>query len=326
MENQDKELNEDLIANIVRKATRVRNASIFVKIAFIALASGLVAIFQFINPDSSGHLNIYQIFGIISAIVTSIGAIFVVMSEDDSFMQMALASKAVDKARSIEVEYYSLLEEFVEYENNTNRAIELYTATNLMRGVVERTATSQVADEQATVSLLLEASSRQLMNAMGLSNLGHWSICIYKAIKPSAESRTSLKCVAHHRSIECKLEQARVWPEGVGVAGISFAASREVIIPNLHSQDLGTMLNLGSESKPEDAQRYASIVSCPVLVNNDASPWGVVVATSDSEDHFQDGEFAGIKAVEAVRALAGMVALAVAICKKQSSVRVAAAK
>lgn len=153
---------------------------------------------------------------------------------------------------------------------------------------------------------------------MGFEISDMWTICVYRAEPNASGGRDSLRCVAHNRAIQCEISEARVWDEGVGVSGISYANQREIIVPDLSSANLGSMFNLAGGARPYDGDRYRSIVCVPVVIHGQGKPWGVVVATSDRVNHFNTDEDGGPKAIEPARLLAAMVALAVVLCEGKS--------
>ena len=94
--------------------------------------------------------------------------------------------------------------------------------------------------------------------------------------------------------------------------GVTYSRRNEVIVPDLAASSTGSLFEVGGrvEARPEDGERYKSAAAVPVLAEPDAAPWGVVVATSGQRGHFHSNAETGIHAAEAVRALAGMISLA----------------
>lgn len=164
------------------------------------------------------------------------------------------------------------------------------------------------------VQTFLKLTDRLLPVALGFAQADQWTICVYRAV-PNHGGRDKLVCTAHNRAIMCDIAEARVWEEGVGVAGISFANRQEVIVPNMHAAGLGSVFNIAAGARGYDAERYRSMAVVPVKVDGQQKPWGVVIATNDRFDHFTLDKDVGLQTAEAVRAVAGMVALAVAVCK-----------
>lgn len=90
-------------------------------------------------------------------------------------------------------------------------------------------------------------------------------------------------------------------------------------MPDLDDPAVGTTFRLDDAlRKPEDRERYKSIFAVPVQVGSDELPWGVVLATSNVPYHFGSTETNGVDPEEGVRALAGVIALAVAVCRSNN--------
>ena len=123
--------------------------------------------------------------------------------------------------------------------------------------------------------------------------------------------------MAHVRSEPCELKNARPWREGVGVGGVAVAKNDEVVVPDLDDPAVGTAFRLDKNMvKDQDRDRYKSICAVPVAVGHAERPWGVVIATSNVPSHF--GAVGGevVEFEEAVRALAGLVALCITACNR----------
>ena len=143
-----------------------------------------------------------------------------------------------------------------------------------------------------------------------------WTVCIYELIC----ERRELRCIAHQRSVDCSIENARLWPVGVGIGGIAAARKVAVVCPDLYARDAGTALHLAEEmaEKDTDREHYRSMMAVPIMVGPENNLWGVVVATSSKPSHF-GGKALGLEPEETVRALAGIVALAVAVVSPKNS-------
>ena len=159
-----------------------------------------------------------------------------------------------------------------------------------------------------------------LVDVMDLPSSGFWTICVYQAVPENttadAKGRRVLKLVGHHRSKPCDKEAARVWPEGIGFSGISLSTKNEIIVPDLRHSLASNVFSLPDELRHNDDESdFGSAVSVPIFVGSDPdlNPWGVVVATSDQANHFLGESEDGVRRTEAVRALASIVALLVAI-------------
>jgi hypothetical protein len=156
--------------------------------------------------------------------------------------------------------------------------------------------------------------------SMGFDLTDFWTICVYRAER--LEGELVLRLVAHDRSQDCDLADARTWKLGVGAAGIAFAKRDEVVVPDLEDDSVGTAFRLPVASrKVDDNLRYRSMFAVPIIVGKfDASnmPWGVAMATSSQPWHFGAENAKGVKPEEGVRSLGAIVALAVAASSSYS--------
>ena len=57
------------------------------------------------------------------------------------------------------------------------------------------------------------------------------------------------------------------------------------------------------------------MIAVPIMVDGDNVPWGIVSATNDRVNHFSAEQANGLSTLEGARALAGMMALGVAITR-----------
>lgn len=284
----------------------------FVKIALLAVASAIVAVAQLAQVPANGSLTTWQIAGIFSSIIVAVGAVFIALTEDDASEELAIASKAIEEARALEDSYEGLEVIF----GSLDRTIELFRGTMAMRGAIEALIATGVIDEAAAADSVVKASGRSLAIAMDFAQSDQWTICVYQAIA-QPNGRVKLRCAAHKRAIECDIANAREWDEGVGVAGVSFANVGEIIIPDMLADGFQTVfISPMAETREYDDDRYRSIVSVPIAVDGIERPWGVVVCSSDQPGHFSPDGTTGTKTHEGARALAGMIALAIAGCRR----------
>lgn len=89
------------------------------------------------------------------------------------------------------------------------------------------------------------------------------------------------------------------------------------MVPNMHHAGLGTVFNIAAGARDYDSDRYRSIAAVPIRVGGREKPWGVIVATNDRFGHFGLGDAIGPQNEEAVRLLAGMVALAAVVANDE---------
>ena len=315
-------------------ASRNWKASIFVKIVLISLAALLSAIAQFADVPSGSSISNWGVIGIFASMLIFLGAVFVIWTEHDSSIELREAQKALLKAEEKEKEnmkakseYNEVMDKIEDFVSDSDlalsRATSLYNATMAMRSVIEGSIQAMPIDEVQILDTLVRVCRFPLPVAMGVEQRQQWTICIYRAEPETlGSSRIVLRIVAHLRAVECKASEARVWPAGVGVTGIAYANRREIIVPDAFGEGVGSTFELGGDlNRDYDLERYRSYVAVPVFVGSDDMPWGVVVGTNDVPDHFSSDHDTGVRASEAIRALAGMVELGVSVSRTQSATR-----
>lgn len=309
-------LSKKISAAFKERAQNFRKSSLFVKIVFVAFFSAVAGVAQFLQFPSTGA-TFPQILGIIASMIVAVGGIFVLVTEQDASSHLALAHEALEAARDAEAKYEVIDE--LQYE--ADLLIELYQAMSVMRGAIERVAFLSSPDENDVITNLLTAAGRSLAIAMDFQQADQWTIGVYKAVPdPKEVNRSLLKCVAHKRAIECEVTDARVWKEGTGIMGVAFANGDEIIIPDLQAEGMAAVFGAaGNESRIYDNDRYRSMVAVPIKVDGLDKPWGVVTATNDRVGHFSTKVPTGVRPEEGARALAGMVALAVAVLHSRNS-------
>ena len=304
------EHSKQLSACIEKRGQKLKRASLFVKIALVALFSAVAGIAQFMDFAASGP-SISQVIGITASLVVAVGAIFVVFTDDDASEAIALAQKATEQAREIEAEFQIV----DELEADVGRLIELFQSVNVMRGVIETSTAFPTVSHVKVIEALLEVTSRSLSIAMDFAQEDLWTIGIYQAQPdPDDPTRVVLKCVAQKRAIACATEATRIWKEGTGIMGVCYSSGDEIVVPDLWSPGTNAVFSTSAnERRNYDNERYRSMAAVPVNVTGMERPWGVVTATTDRVGHFSPIHENGIRPDEAVRALAGMCALAVAV-------------
>lgn len=308
-----KETAAKISSSIVERGRKFRRASLFVQVALVAAFSAVAGVAQFLQFPPGGP-EPSQMVGIVASIVVAVGSIFVFLTEDDASVALALANEAIEKARSIEIDF-----DFVpEIEADRSRLIELYQAVSVMRGLVEQSTIHSGIDEDVLVTRLLDAAGRSLTIAFDFGQSDLWTIGIYKAVPdPENPGKVILQASAQRRAISCELSDARVWREGTGIMGVCYSSGDEIIVPDLSADGMRSVFGTSAnEARSYDAGRYRSMVAVPVNVAGEVKPWGVVTATTDNMGHFTPDGDVGVRPDEAARALASMVALAISVARK----------
>lgn len=303
-------LREEIAKAFEGKSQRFRLASQIIKLVTLA-ASCIAVAAQFATVPAGQPWPAANIIGIAAAFLIGIGSGISLIVEPDTSTELEKARRALaiaDAAQREADEIRIALDDFDAYELEQKRSNALYQAMSLMRGVIESALALAKIDLTKTIETLIDAARRELPIALGYQMSEHYTLCVYVA--ESFEGKTHLRCIAHIRTVMCALAEARTWPAGVGAVGAAYSRQREVVLPDLTIPEVASLY--GHMSKDSDVRRYKSAAAVPIRLNPHDDPWGVVVGTSDRVRHFHiDRDETGLQTVEAVRALAGMVALAV---------------
>lgn len=294
---------------VVGHLSHVAEATRVVKGVLLIGGSLVAGVAQFADIPATG-MKSSQIAGIVGCIAVFLAAVWSTLKDRDATEELRLAIQTQHEAEEAAKEIDGIAEVY----GDVDRASNLIVANNLMRGLLEHACLGADLSYEDFVDRLLVAVKRELPLSMDLTGNNEWTICVYQTVTEAGE-KDKLKLISHARAIECGKDAARVWEEGVGVAGICYSTQQEIIVPDLQSEGVGTLFNVGERQRDYDASRYQSIIAVPILVDSLPRPWGVVTATSDRRNHFVP-DVEGIQPAEGARILAGTVALAVAIKSK----------
>jgi hypothetical protein len=280
----------------------------------ILVLTALVGYAQFADASPNQPVSDWKIYGRIGSIALFFVAAAVLFTDGDAGSELRSANRALDKAEELE----RLRPKLGAWEQYAQRISHLFLALKVSRGIQEQSLLQGWSDEELAIELLFDITKFSLPIAINFSISDEWTICVYRAEARPGQPHT-LRCVAHNRAIQCDIKHARSWSEGVGVAGISYANAREVIVPDLRAGNLGNLFNVGSKARPYDEKRYRSFAVVPVSLGSAEKPWGIVVATSSHPYHFTLEGGPGVTTAEAVRTLAEAIALTVACCRSIAS-------
>lgn len=298
---------------IIRRSTRVWVGMFALKVLILVL-TGVIGYSQFADSTPGQPVSEWKIYGRAAAIGLFFVAFITLFVDGDSAAELRTATRALDKAKDLE----RLRPKLAAADLYANRISHLFLSLKVIRGVQEQALLHGLHDEMRLVQLIFELTKFSMPIAINFRPSDQWTVCVYRADR-SAGSPDILRCIAHNRAIECDIANARPWQEGVGVAGVSYANCREVIVPDLRAGNLGNLFNVGSRERSYDEARYRSFAVVPITLGTADKPWGVVVATSSTPYHFTLEMGTGITTAEAVRTLAEAIALTVACCRPAAS-------
>lgn len=305
-------LSAQLTDLIRRKVATQAVAWMLLKLILIVGASCLAAIAQFADVARFSDLSQWQVIGICAAAAAGLGGILVTIRERDGAHELSVAQTGLEAARSLKVELSSALNEYESQAGLLERVVSLYLSIRSMRSVLE-TAQGVGLSDVKLIQNILTSAKRSLLIALDFRMKEHWTIAVYRAEVDAVSGRNFLRCVATERSVKCDINSARTWFEGTVPAGVCLAVGREIAIPDTHAEDMSSMMDLGAVAKVSDRSLYRSMFAAPILVHGTPRPWGVVMATSSRPYHFDCGGPEGVRTAEAVRCLADMVALGLAL-------------
>lgn len=292
----------ELTREFADHAAQVSFSTWFVKALLVVGGTTVIAIAQCATLPLAGGWPVWTIVGMVGTLLAFIGGLFVLFVEPSAARSLRLAQEAIEDAREAEAETADL----GFYFDEIRRATELYGATMAMRTAVESLLVGAEGTEESGVQALLDVAERSLRVVLDFQTADHWTLGVYKIVEREGAPR-ALKCCAQVRSLPCKLEDAREWPEGRGAGWMALASGKEVIIPDLTSPALGTIFD--GVLRSSDTVRYRSVAAAPVVLTGPTEKWGAVIATSDQDGHFSLDPAPGVKPLEAVKALSGMIGL-----------------
>ena len=257
---------------------------------------------------------LWNYIGVAGALIVFFAALGLILTETNTAAALESARSALAKAQAettaaaIQVRQSNEIEKV--YTTEIDRLSQLQAGRDLIRVILEDLLGSgKKQTDEEVITRILNQSQRSLLLAHGFVLKEHYSICVFKASLDADGKRSTLRCVAHLRSIMCDLSEARPWKEGVGVGGAAFARASEIVVPDLTAVQLGSFCEV-PEKKKDDDTRYRSIVAEPIILGSDPTPWGVVTATTSVAGHFglKDRRY-----VDVTHSLAGILALAIKV-------------
>lgn len=300
----------------IQKSRRAREdwGGLLIKALCVVVASAIAAMAQFLTLQPGESLTSWGYIGVFSAVLILIGGAYSIITDRGAGTEIETARRAV----SIAQEYDDWSRHFDYLARQLDRATELYQAMTQMAQAIGIFNMLGLSDEDEVVNLLFELGDPVLILAFDFEATEHWTFSVYRA-DDDPDCCTILSPISSRRSDRAfDARKARSWPVGVGFAGISFARGGELIIGDISNKALGNFDNLPEYlAKEDDQTKYRSIASVPIFVGGEK--WGVVVATSNTPGRFDSLEDPGVRRAEAVRALAEMIALALATRHKPSS-------
>lgn len=305
-----REATRAVIGAISNRGRRQWLGSLFVKLTLIVGGSAIAGAAQFMAVPADSTLTPWGVAGVAAVFCAGLGGLYMAFVDHDASRELETAARALEQARELDEALDESMELFDAESTSLSRAIELYLGVVALAAAVEQISHTGPVPDRELAERLLAVAERSLLLALDFIMKEHWTLTIYRTERDGL-GRRQLRALAFKRSIPCAVENARVLPEGIGVAGICLAKDEEVIVPDMAETRTGNLHELGLHGQPHDAIRYRSLAAAPIRPVGALEPWGVICATSDRPGHFSPDGKPGVRTDEAIRALAAMVALAI---------------
>ncbi|MEL6549181.1 MAG: hypothetical protein AAFQ54_02940 [Pseudomonadota bacterium] len=276
--------------------------------SFVTVVFGAAAAFT-TWPPSRLQIVLFSLI-IFGALAALFGAAIGALTDEDP-------TEAIDQARreKIAAEKHQALanqrlDKLKKYDAALKELKSLYLVVNSCRSVLETNLRLRNCDPVPIIDDCLAACRHDLRVALSFEMSDFWTVCVYRADK--IDGQDFLTCVAHLRSVDCDIRNARRWKAGEGMAGVTWTKNAENVEPDAFAATSGTShLPNTKNVNVEDDGKYRSLFAVPITLEAEADPWGVIVATSSNALHFGNPSVEGVAPEEAIRALSGIVALAV---------------
>lgn len=256
-----KELGARVASAFEQQAQVQHRASLFVKIALITVGAAVSAVGLAIDlAKANGEWSFWTISGIAGAVLVAIGAVYVLITERDVSEALDAAREAIEKAREFEQEKNDFEGNIDWLSREVRRGLELYNSMTVMRSFIEQSLGLPDASVGGIMQNCLNGAQSSLHVAFDFTVGDTWTICIYEAQNDQESGKVVLRCVAHDRTIQCRLEEARTWEEGQGVAGLAYSRAKPIIVADMCAPELGNIF-VTPNALNYDVERYRSMAA-----------------------------------------------------------------
>jgi hypothetical protein len=291
-------------------ARRLVFASYVVRYGLVLSGSAMAAGAVFMDA-APGGIPWNRVVGLLGVVLAFVGGVWNVMVEPATPAALEEARLALEESRSATAAALDLQRRFTDevriLRQDHQQLRQLNALAHILRESVQRAVLTK-AELSVKLDSMLKAASRSMLACMHCSGGERWTITIF------CHERGYLEIVSHCRADRHEEDQAgRHWAENEGYCGAAWSGNHELVLSNAQAPDALAVLNIpDSKKQPEDSIRYRSVAAIPVGIANMPRPWGVVVGTSDQLGRFDSDDTApGARSAEAVRILAGAVAIVV---------------
>ncbi|WP_317959231.1 hypothetical protein [Phaeobacter inhibens] len=202
-------------SKIVWKSTR------FVKVFLVLLGALLSGIFALFSGTLDWPLTVAQFGGLVGGLMAFTGGVYIVLTDEDTSDTLDSARRALDWAANQELANSEILDLSYRYEDAIEQLSSLDTVSSVARGTIERAVLQSERNTESVIRTCLEATKWNLRIALDFGINEFWTICVYRAVADDSINEQFLRLVAHHRSIECDIDQARKWRIGTRCRWVS---------------------------------------------------------------------------------------------------------
>lgn len=301
---------DDIGSSLSKTVEETGDSLRLVKIIMIIAGGALATGMQFAET-----WGLWQpILGVIGAMSALIGGILIAFVERNAPVELDKARRALDQAQLYLSQRDSIFTEVLDLEDRASWQRNLQVAAKIMRETIEQAISQEQTNELELLNDLITLPEVQLRGAMDFVADELWIVSIFKSEVRKGKTVLVKLCEQRAQRVE-ESKKVRRWSLGEGFAGAALLSGGEVVLPDLNDPEVSRLIYLSPKNREghdDDYQRYRSCAAVAVNVGSAKEPWGVVTVASNRADRFHyDLDYPGWQHAEAVRLLAGMVALAV---------------
>ena len=285
---------------LLRRAVQALSALI---LPLFAAAIGILVV-----QDGSVFAWSWKAVQITCLVIAAAGGVALLVVEDKVGDLLVEVSDLEGKIKGQDAQLEDKVAELSAVEEEFGYATELYETSRALSEIVDPVFDEKlemVADRDARLKRLLNILVERKQRLFGMGE-ERWNFSIY--VWDNAKQQ--LVCRACRRwSQDSENQPHREWGTGDGHVGLAFKNSTEVICRDSSDASVAGLIKArGNDVRDYDAELYRSLASIPILSGGQSQPLGVVVATSDVAGRFVPKEDAERDSVEALRALASVLA------------------
>ncbi len=185
------------------------------------------------------------------------------------------------------------LDENTEIIKKLERAVDIFSTIDALctawRGLVDESVRNLALNESNITDIISVMFSLIIDNKDDLYQFKRgelWNFAVYKF----DNNRNSLMCIWRDKSPDHPGDQVgRFWRPGQGHVGITFSNRSGKRTLDARMPEVAALLRAPRESaRGYDNETYVALQTEPVLLNETDVPWGVIVATSNVPQRFDE--------------------------------------